>query len=175
MGWVASIHLCQFVVACFSAHPLTAALRELTCAPVVGCLEAPLLLGSTLGSKLGILTTFPRWEAMVEQDVQTLRLGALNSAGVASGGLTLHEAEELSPSSIGKVLCAVASDVLQDRRGADVIVLGCMGEVGLETAVRNACRPGTVVLDPFACSLEMCLSLVRVGGCTSKAGLYAPV
>ncbi|CAK9784649.1 hypothetical protein CC85DRAFT_282922 [Cutaneotrichosporon oleaginosum] len=163
-----------FVVACFSAHPLVPALRELSAAPAVGILEASLLMGSTLGGRVGILTTSPRWEPLLEGEIAALGLAGKNAAGVVSSGLAVLDLEELPRASVIKVLCTAAADVLQDRRGADVIVLGCAGMAGLEDAVGEACQPGLVVLDPVRCGLEMCLGLIRMGARTSKVGLYAP-
>lgn len=161
------------MVACFSAHPLTNALRELTSAPVMSILEAPLLYASTLGSRVGILTTSPRWEPLLNHDVASLHLTGQNAAGVVSSGLKVLDLESLPREQVMRRLCDKAREELQDRRQADVIVLGCAGMVGLDTAIREACRPGMVVLDPVRCALEMCVSLIRIGGKTSKIGIYA--
>jgi allantoin racemase len=149
-------------VACFSAHPLTPALRELTDGPVMSILEAPLLYAQTLGSRVGILTT------------AALHLSAQNAAGVVSSGLSVLDLEDLPRDKVVQRLCDVAREELQDRRGADVIVLGCAGMVGLDVAVRDACQRGMVVLDPVRCALEMCISLIRMDIKTSKIGIYAP-
>lgn len=111
----------------------------------------------------------------MERDIEKLKLGGLNAAGVVSSGLTRQESGELPIISVLKVMCSFASDELQDRRGADVIVVDTPEYIGFEKSVKEVCKPGTVVLDPFKCSLEMCLSLVRMGAKTSKAGLYAPL
>lgn len=137
-------------------------------------LESPLLFASTLGSRVGILTTSPRWEPLLTHDISALHLSAQNAAGVVSSGLSVLDLEDLPREQVMDRLCEVARVELQDRRGADVIVLGCAGMVGLERAVREACQPGMVVLDPVRCALEMCLSLLRMGGKTSKLGIYAP-
>lgn len=150
------------------------ALRELSTAPVVSILEASLLMGSSLGGRVGILTTSPRWEPLLERDITAMGLSNKIAAGVVSSGLAVLDLEELPRSSVIKVLCTAAADVLQDRRGADVIILGCSGMAGLEAAIAEACQPGLVVLDPVRCGLELCLSLMRMGAKTSKVGLYAP-
>lgn len=165
----------KFVVACFSAHPLVPALRELTPAPVMSILEASLLMASSLGSRVGILTTSPRWEPLLEQGIAGMGLEKKNLAGVVSSGLSVLDLEELPRSSVIKVLCTAAADVLQDGRGADVIVLGCAGMAGLEAAIAEACQPGMVVLDPVQCGVQMCLALMRMGARTSKIGIYASV
>lgn len=111
---------------------------------------------------------------MLEHDVAALGLTKKNAAGIVSSGLSVLDLEELPRSSVIKVLCTAAADVLQDRRAADVIVLGCAGMVGLEQAIAEACHPGMVVLDPVRCGLELCLSLMRMKAKTSKVGIYAP-
>ncbi|GMK54166.1 hypothetical protein CspeluHIS016_0107520 [Cutaneotrichosporon spelunceum] len=160
-----------FVVACFADHPLVHALRELSNAPVVGILEAALLMGASLGTRVGILTTSPRWEPLLERDVASLGLSKLNAAGIVSSGLGRLDLEELPRASVIKVLCT-AADVLQDRRRADVIIIGCVGLQGLEEAVGEVCQPGMVVLEPVRCGLELCLGLMRMGARTSKLGMY---
>jgi len=164
----------QFVVACFSAHPLVNALRELTSAPVYGILEAPLLFASTLGASIGILTTSPRWVPLLTHDVHSLHLSSLNSCGVVSSGLSVLDLENLPRDQVIRRLSEVARVELDERRGCDVIILGCAGMVGLEEYIKDACTPGITVLDPVRCAVELCGGAVRMGVRTSKAGIYAP-
>lgn len=49
-----------FLVCCYSAHPLVEMLRESTTAPVVGIMQASLVMGIQLGNKVGIVTTADR-------------------------------------------------------------------------------------------------------------------
>jgi allantoin racemase len=164
----------QFVVACFSAHPLVNGLRELTSAPVHGILEAPLLFASTLGSAVGILTTSPRWVPLLKHDVHSLHLSSLNTCGIVSSGLSVLDLENLPREQVIRRLSEVAKIELDQARGCDVIVLGCAGMVGLEQIIRDACTPGMTVLDPVRCAVELCGGAVRMGVRTSKAGIYAP-
>ncbi len=55
-----------FLVACFSAHPSTAALHEEVCAPVVGIMETGLYAGRMLGGRFGIVITDVRSSVMLE-------------------------------------------------------------------------------------------------------------
>ena len=164
----------QFVVACFSAHPLVPALRELTSSPVHGILEAPLLFASTLGSAIGILTTSPRWVPLLKHDVHSLNLSSLNSCGVVSSGLSVLDLEHLPRDQVVGRLSEVAKHELDEKRGCDVIILGCAGMVGLEQVIKEACTPGMTVLDPVRCAVELCAGAIRMGARTSKAGIYAP-
>lgn len=164
----------QFVVACFSAHPLVNALRELTSAPVHGILEAPLLFASTLGASVGILTTSPRWVPLLTHDIHSLRLSSLNSCGVVSSGLSVLDLEHLPREQVIGRLSEVAKQELDENRGCDVIILGCAGMVGLDKIIEEACTPGITVLDPVSCAIELCAAAVNMGAKTSKAGIYAP-
>lgn len=160
------------VVACFSAHPLVPMLRELTTIPIVGIMEAGLLLGSQLGGKLGIVTTNKRWEPLLEHEIHgELGLADRCRAGVISSGLTVLELESLPAQHVHNALVACAQRLVRDRE-ADVILLGCAGMIGLDRAVREAVGEDITVLDPVRCGVEMCLSLARMHVRTAKRGRY---
>ncbi|WFD24238.1 hypothetical protein MEQU1_002935 [Malassezia equina] len=163
-----------FVVACFSAHPLCHVLREKTTAPVMSILSAPLLLASTLGGKVSILTTSPRWVPLLEHDVKSLGLSSL-CHHIASSGMRVLELESLPREQVLQTLGQIAKNDLVERLGSDVIILGCAGLAGLEDKVRQQCGSGVVVLDPVRCSVELCAAALRLKASTAKAGLYAPV
>lgn len=160
------------VVACFSAHPLVPMLRELTSIPIVGIMEAGLLLGSQLGGTLGIVTTDKRWEPLLEHEIRgELGLDGRCRAGVISSGLTVLELESAPAQVVHSALVTSAQRLVQDR-GADVILLGCAGMIGLDRAVREAVGEDVTVLDPVRCGVEMCLSLTRMHVRTAKRGRY---
>ncbi|WVW86170.1 hypothetical protein I302_108211 [Kwoniella bestiolae CBS 10118] len=162
-----------FVVACFSNHPLTEALRELTSSPVTSILSAPLLLASNLGSRVGILTTSPRWVPLLTHDIHALHLSPLCAAGVVSSGLSVLDLEHLPRERVMQTLTKMAKDELEVSRQADVIVLGCGGMVGLDREIKAVCREGMVVIDPVVAGVEVCGSLVRMRLQTGKLGIYA--
>ncbi|WWD04002.1 hypothetical protein V865_002064 [Kwoniella europaea PYCC6329] len=164
-----------FVVACFSDHPLTASLRELTSSPVTSILAAPLLLASNLGSRIGILTTSPRWVPLLTHDIHSLHLSQQCSAGVVSSGLSVLDLEDLPREAVMGTLVRIAKEELEEKRDADVIVLGCAGMVGLDKEIQAVCRRGMVVIDPVIAGVELCASLVRMGLSTGKLGMYAAV
>ncbi|ORY25521.1 Asp/Glu/hydantoin racemase [Naematelia encephala] len=163
-----------FIVACFSHHSLTGALRELTTAPVISILEAPLLLAASIGARVGILTTGNRWVPLLEHGIHTLHLDGLCKAGVVASGMSAEDLHNLPHKEVLDRLEKLAREELQEKRQADVIVLGCAGMTGLEDAIRKSCQKGMVVLDPVRCGLELCTSLLRMGVGTSKLGMYAP-
>jgi len=135
-------------------------------------LSAPLLLASTLGGKVAILTTSPRWVPLLEHDIQSLGLSSLCHC-IVSSGLRVLELESLPREQVLQTLGRIAREDLVERARADVIVLGCAGMAGLENAVRQQCCPGVVVLDPVRCSVELCAATLRLGASTAKVGLYA--
>ena len=162
------------MVACFSAHPLVPVLREITASPVISILEAPLLLGSSLGGRIGIITTSRRWELLLARDVTSVNLSNLNLAGVVSSGMATSELHDLPIDQVRKVLGEVSKKRLVEERQADVIVLGCAGMAGLEDAIASACD-GVTVLDPVKCGLELATGMVKLRLKTSKIGLYGAI
>ena len=163
----------QYVIACFSAHPLVPAIRELSPSPAVGILEAPILLASQISSAVGILTTSPRWVPILTHDLHILHLSSACSAGVVSSGMKVLDLETLPREQVVGTLCSMAKEELVERRGASAIVLGCAGMVGLKGEVERACGQGVRVVDPVECGVEVCKGLVRLGLKTSKVGMYA--
>ena len=152
----------QYVVACFSAHPLVPAIRELTPSPAVGILEAPLLLASQLSPAVGILTTSPGWVPILEHDLHILHLSAKCTAGVITSGMKVLELETLPKQQVLDTLGRMASEELVQKRGAGAVVLGCAGMAGLKGEVEKACGKGVTVIDPVECGVELCMSLVRL-------------
>ena len=136
-------------------------------------LSAPLLLASTLGGKVAILTTSPRWVPLLEHDVHSLGLGSF-CHHIVSSGLRVLELESLPREQVLHTLGRKAREDLVERAGSDVIVLGCAGMAGLENEVRQQCGPGVVVLDPVRCRLELCAAALRLDAATAKVGVYAP-
>ena len=161
------------VIACFSAHPLVPMLRELTTLPVIGIMEAGILMASQVGSKPGIVTTDKRWEPLLEHEIEgELGLSHQCKAGVMSSGLSVLELETLPKERVHEALGKTASRMVGTRE-ADVILLGCAGMVGLDEVVQNHVGPDVTVIDPVVCAVEMALSLARMKLRTAKAGRYA--
>ncbi|MCC7370115.1 MAG: aspartate/glutamate racemase family protein [Chloroflexi bacterium] len=159
------------VVACYSHHPLTAALRELLVQPVLGIMEASILYGLMLGDRFSIVTTSPRWEPLLSEGVRALGYDR-RCASVRSSGLSVLELGMLPPARVRQRLCEVAVEAVQ-RDGASVICLGCAGMAGLESDVSAA--TGVPVVDGVAAAIKLTRSLVESGLTTSKRGLYGPV
>lgn len=159
------------IICCFSAHPLVPILREITTKPVVGIMEAGLLLGSQLGGTLGIVTTDKRWEPLLRHEIHGLGLSNKCTAGVISSGLTVLELETLPKDKVEEALVKSAKRMVEERE-SDVILLGCAGMVGLDKAIQREVGEDVTVLDPVRCGVELCLSLARMKVKTAKRGLY---
>lgn len=149
------------------------ALREKVSIPIVSILEAPILLASMLGARTGILTSSPRWELLLARDIESLRLDRLNTAGIASSGMSVLELEQLDRREVGRRLVEQARSELLDKRKADVIVLGCAGMVGLDDVLSEEFGNGVTIVCPVKSAVALAADLLRLGLSTSKIGMYA--
>lgn len=159
------------LIACFSAHPLVPMLRELTTIPTVGIMQSAILFASQIGGCPGVVTTDQRWEPLLTHEIRAEGLDHLCGAGVISSGLAVLDLETLPRAEVLKAL-ADMSKYIVEHRGADVIVLGCAGMVGLDAAIKDAVGNGVEVVDPVRCGLEMALGLARMRCRTAKRGVY---
>jgi allantoin racemase len=160
------------VIACFSAHPLVNMLRELTAVPVVGIMEAGIIMSSQVGGKTGIVTTDKRWEPLLEHEIEgELGLSSRCRGGVWSSSLSVLELEELPKEEVQKKIGQMALRMVREKE-VDVILLGCAGMVGLDRVVQNWVGSGVTVVDPVMSGVEMALSLARMRLKTAKAGRY---
>lgn len=159
------------LIACFSAHPLVPMLREQTSIPVVGIMHAAILFASQLGGRVGVLTTDARWGPLLTHEIRAEGLEHLCAAGVLSSGLAVLELETLPREEVLRALSTKARELV-DQRGADVLVLGCAGMVGLDTAISTAVGPGVEVVDPVRCGMEMVCGLARMRCRTAKKGVF---
>ena len=159
-----------FIVACYSHHPLTAALREALDQPVVGIMEASILHALPLGERFSIVTTSPRWQPLLSEGVRVLGFEQ-RCASVRSSGLSVLELGSLPADVVRQRLCEEAVAAVH-RDGASVICLGCAGMAGLEAAVSAAA--GVPVVDGVRAGVLLMRSLVESRARTSKKGLYSP-
>jgi allantoin racemase len=159
-----------FIVACYSHHPLTGALREALDQPVVGIMEASILHALPLGERFAIVTTSQRWQPLLSEGVRALGFEQ-RCASVRSSGLSVLELGSLSSELVRQRLCEEAVAAVR-HDGASVICLGCAGMTGLEAAVSAAA--GVPVVDGVRASVLLMRSLVESRAHTSKRGLYSP-
>eukprot|EP00483_Globobulimina_turgida_P003697 UN03703 len=116
------------IIACFSDHPLIYCARELLSIPVVGIMDASCYSACFVGHKFSIINTSKQWETLLFDGIQ--RLGLLNKcASIRSCNLPVLSLEHNENDIESKLISESEIAVLND--GADVIILGCAGMVGL--------------------------------------------
>jgi allantoin racemase len=144
-------------------------LQELLDVPVVDITEAAAHLAHLLGHRYSVVTTLDRAVPLIE-DRLTLAGLLSHCASVRASGLSVLELEESEDRAVAAIVEQATRAVEEDR--AEVIVLGCGGMAGLDTAVREA--TGAPVVDGVAAAVKLAESLVQLGLSTSKVRTYAP-
>jgi Asp/Glu/hydantoin racemase len=161
-----------FLVACFSAHPLIAMLREEYTQPAIGIMEAALYASRMCGSKLGIVTTSERSSILHAQSTVEYGFGAY-SVGCETGHVSVLELESKPKEVVYASLVSAARKLVE--KGADCICLGCAGMTGMHEAVSKAVGMDDkeiMVVDGVAIGVHLLASLVQEGLSTAKAGAY---
>jgi allantoin racemase len=138
------------LLACFG-DPGLLALKELSPVPVVGMAEASCHLACTLGRRFSVVTGGERWGPMLEEFVASLglkdRLTSVRT--VAPTGAEIAR----DPDGMLSRLAAQCSSCAE-RDGADIVILGGAGLVGLARMV----MPFVAV--PVLCSVEAAVQAV---------------
>ncbi|KAF2150378.1 hypothetical protein K461DRAFT_280396 [Myriangium duriaei CBS 260.36] len=158
-----------FLVACFSDHPLTPMLREELTQPTIGIMEASLFAARTLGGRIGLVATGARSKIAGEDSIRSYGMEAF-SAGVEHCGLGVLDLERRPHDELMKIMTSTARRLVE--RGADCLVLGCAGMSGLKDAVEQSVGEKTQVVDGVLAGVHHLIGVVRIGGFTSKAGVY---
>lgn len=161
-----------FLVACFSAHPLIAMLREEYSQPVIGIMEASLYASRMCGHKLGIVTTSDRSSVLHGHSIADYGFEAY-SAGCETGHVSVLELESRPKEEVYAGLISAARRLVD--RGADCICLGCAGMTSMHEAVSNAVGAtsgNTMVMDGVAIGVQFLVALAQEGLSTAKGGAY---
>ncbi|KAF5679401.1 carbon-nitrogen hydrolase [Fusarium heterosporum] len=164
-----------FLVACFSNHPLIAALREEVEGPVLGIMESALYASRMCGSKLGIITTSERSEILHEQSIHDYGFGNF-SAGCAACKISVLDLESKPKEEVFAGVTRAARELVE-RRKADCISLGCAGMTGAKEACEEAVGKSqrqVMVVDGVAIGVQFLIGLVREDLGTAKGGAYRP-
>lgn len=140
-----------FLVACYSPHPLVAAIRtalaeaHLPPKPVTGIFEASIATSiATLSSdeKFGIVSTGAAWQGILDDGVIVLlgshASGSSRYAGTETTGMNANELHDAPKDEVTRRMQDATKRLL--GRGARAICLGCAGMVGLDMVVRDACK-----------------------------------
>ncbi len=132
------------LLACFG-DPGLLALRELAVCPVLGLAEASCREAAKGGRRYSIITGGKLWPAMLQELLASLGLaGSLASIrAVAPTGGEIAA----NPAAAHDVLAAAALDAVRED-GAEAVILGGAGLVGIAAAIRNR------IPVPVLCSVE---------------------
>lgn len=141
-------------VSCMEDIAINAA-RELVRIPVVGPFQACIAVASTLGDKFGVVTTLPSVVPIFRRKAREYGLDG-NLAGVRCINVPVLDLSQQRD----KVLDSLAreSRFLISERGADTIILGCTGLVGMAQKLQE--KIGVPVLDPTPIAVKFAEMLV---------------
>ena len=164
-------------MACYSPHPLVAALRP-QLATTTGILEASVSAAlAVLGpaERFGIVSTGKAWEEILGRAVDEL-LGARRAegdppwdgvqsqcfAGVETTGLSAVELHEAPQDEVRRRV-EEAVRRLVGRGGVRCVVLGCAGMAGMEDWVREEVGKSVWVVDGVRAGIGALQGLLRGG------------
>lgn len=140
------------VIACFG-DPGLWALREVLPRPVVGMAEASMLTACQRGRRFAIVTGGAAWKPMLEEFVALTGLSG-RCAGIRTVPWTGDRIAADPDGAVG-MLAGMAREAAGD--GADVVILGGAGLVGLKPAVASA--SGVPVLCSLECAVAQAVAL----------------
>lgn len=135
--------------------------RELVDIPVVGGFAANAFTALMLGRRVGLVTILERVVPMQEDHFRTYGIGT-NLAGIVVAEASVGELIADPKDAIERVYAACIEVV--DRHGAQVIILGCTGFIGIAAPVAQRLAEGgrpVPVLDPNAVAVSYLALLVR--------------
>ncbi len=136
--------------------------RELVDIPVIGPAEASMAMASIIGHKFSVVTVLqsvvPIFHNMVAAYGFRDRFASVRSIDIPV--LELEKEEEVKEGLV------VESQKAIDEDGADLIILGCTGMIGMAEELGD--KLGVPVIDPTAAALKMAESLVDLGLSHSK-------
>lgn len=149
----------------FGEHGCDAA-RELLDVPVVDITHASAQIAMSLAPRYGVVTSLHRTVVQIEESLS--KVGALAAcAGVQATGIPVLELGAASNTHAAVIDAATALIAA----GAEAIVLGCSGLVGM--ADHLASELGVPVVDPVMAGVGMAETLARLALKTSKIRTYA--
>jgi Asp/Glu/hydantoin racemase len=133
-----------YLVACYSAHPITPILRTSLASPVINIFEASVIKARSLGRPFGIVTTGQYWESALGDAVPSIAIGAEgqsdpklgsqdNFVGVRSTGLTASELHSTPRDEVHRRIVQASASLVKE--GAELILLGCCAMSGMDEAV----------------------------------------
>ncbi|KAI5357503.1 Putative carbon-nitrogen hydrolase, asp/Glu/hydantoin racemase [Septoria linicola] len=158
------------LVACYSAHPLISMLREEFDLPVIGIMEASLLMSRTMGGSFGIVATGGRSAIAHVANVEHYGMTKF-CAGIESCELGVLDLERFPREEVMRVLRDVSGRLI--GKGAEALLLGCAGMTKMKSALEDVVREeGVQVVDGVVAGVQYLVGVVRMGGRTGKKGVW---
>lgn len=154
------------VISCF-ANPAIDACRSVVSIPVVGAGIASLLLASSLGERIAVVTVLKETIPTIEHFVKVL--GLTNVVSVRAASISVLEIEKDKEKTLSALLRE--SLVAIEEEGADVIALGCTGMAGIDKKLMNELKNRGYeipVIDPARAAIRWAEMLVKLGLSSSK-------
>ncbi|EKM53718.1 uncharacterized protein PHACADRAFT_98605 [Phanerochaete carnosa HHB-10118-sp] len=164
-----------YLVACYSAHPLTLILRGRLHVPVLNIFEASVIRARSLGLPFGIVTTGKYWEGALSAGIAQIKLGASgehvesiwtheNFVGVRSTGLSAAELHSTAREEVDRRIMEASAELI--REGAQVVLLGCAGMSGMEEAIMRGARSEgkeVQIIDGVRAGIELLEAWIGIG------------
>jgi len=151
------------VLACFG-DPGLAALKEIAKVPVVGMADASILQACAMGNRFSIVTGGERWQSMLEEFVAShglsSRLASVRTVAPTGADIARNPKAALALLAKGCAAC-----VRED--GADVVILGGAGLVGLAAKLKSSVE--VPLLDGLACAISMAEGLAKQRPAAARA------
>jgi allantoin racemase len=148
------------VISCFFDPGLQAS-RETVSIPVTSAGEASILLASSLGHRIGVVTTVANSIPVIHHLVKSLGLDGRVACirAVSVGVLELDKSE----STVEALLKETMSAIMEDK--SDVIVLGCTGMAEVASALQDrvlAAGYNVPIVDPLRAAIQWAEMLIKL-------------
>lgn len=158
-------------VDCFGS-PGVSIVRELVDIPVVGGFDGAALMATSISQRFSIVTVVPSVDSMLESQARDLGIMA-NLASIRNVDMPVQDLGDKAK-LITHLLAQSKMAIKED--GAQAIVLGCTGMVGVVNEVSKLLvKEGlpAPVIDPSFAAISLLQSLVRCGLAQSRLTYYA--
>ena len=149
------------------ADPGVRAARELVDVPVVGPAEASVSLAMQLGHSFAIVTIFDNGAPWTELQVRAMGVESRLTAAVGVDIPVLELEQDLEKTTA--YLLAAARQCVE-KRGADVLILGCTGMYPVVERIRQ--ELDVPVIEPLAAAFKTAETLATLSLAHSHRGLY---
>ena len=157
------------IIICGFFDPALQAAKEAVEIPVVGLGEASEVFALLLGHKFCILTVGPpECSACLMDNLKMYELDH-KCVGVLSIGIPVLDLKEGGEKE-RSLLIELGRGFIE--KGAEVIILGCGGILGVAEAVSRELDIPVII--PLDVALKMCEAMISMGVAQSKKGFYTP-